>query len=191
MSLFLRTLPRLLTRSRSRSIFNSVQFHSHQVSRYANLLGIMTNLWTLRPASAALHLSLTNYEGGVSDEVSKAQKAAISGEQTIFSKIVDKSIPADILYEDDKCLAFSDVSPQAPVHFLVIPKIPIPMLSLATNSDQMLLGHLLLVAKDTAEKLGLKKGYRVVINNGQDGSQSVYHLHVHVLGGRQMGWPPG
>ncbi|XP_005097214.2 histidine triad nucleotide-binding protein 1 [Aplysia californica] len=127
-----------------------------------------------------------------SDEVSKAQGAKFTiGEPTIFSKIIDKSIPADILYEDERCLAFSDVSPQAPVHFLVIPKKIIPMLSLADDTDEMLLGHLLVVAKDVAQKQGLEKGYRVVINNGPDGSQSVYHLHIHVLGGRQMNWPPG
>ncbi|BFZ25039.1 hypothetical protein BsWGS_28081 [Bradybaena similaris] len=126
-----------------------------------------------------------------SDEVAKAQKAKFTGQETIFSKIINKKIPANILYEDNECLAFSDVTPQAPVHFLVIPKKVIPMLSMASESDQMLLGRLLLVAKTTAEKLGLSKGYRVVINNGPDGSQSVYHLHVHVLGGRQLGWPPG
>ncbi|KAK3696963.1 hypothetical protein RRG08_023154 [Elysia crispata] len=169
----------------------SLQLNSRQASQYAAILSVMTNVWTLKPVSAALHSSATNYEAGGFDEVSKAQKAAISGEPTIFSKIIDKSIPADILYQDDECLAFSDVSPQAPTHFLVIPKRSIPMLSLATKGDQMLLGHLLLVAKDTAEKLGLEKGYRVVINNGQDGAQSVYHLHIHVLGGRQMNWPPG
>ncbi|KAH9519416.1 Histidine triad nucleotide-binding protein 2, mitochondrial [Bulinus truncatus] len=126
-----------------------------------------------------------------SDEVSKAKNSKLTDSPTIFSKIINKTIPAKILYEDDKCLAFSDVSPQAPVHFLVIPKKVIPMLSQATNNDQLLLGHLLLVAKDVAEKQKLDKGFRVVINNGPDGSQSVYHLHIHVLGGRQMVWPPG
>ncbi|GFR62019.1 histidine triad nucleotide-binding protein 2 [Elysia marginata] len=182
MTLFLRTAPRLLKRS----------LVNQKVSQYTAILGIISNVCNPSHASGALllHSSATHGATG-SDEVSKAQKAAISGEPTIFSKIVDKSIPADILYEDDKCLAFSDVAPQAPVHFLVIPKRPIPMLSMTTENDQVLLGHLLIVAKNTAEKLGLEKGYRVVINNGQDGAQSVYHLHVHVLGGRQMNWPPG
>merc|ERR1711934_1203221 len=126
-----------------------------------------------------------------SDEVAKAQKAEITPEPTIFSKIIDKSIPADILFEDDKCLAFSDVSPQAPTHFLVIPKKIIPMISQADDSDEALLGHLLMVAKQVADKKGLDNGYRMVINNGKDGAQSVYHLHIHVMGGRQMNWPPG
>ncbi|XP_066265619.1 adenosine 5'-monophosphoramidase HINT1-like [Branchiostoma lanceolatum] len=131
------------------------------------------------------------------DEVSKAQAAAEARqkygnpEPTIFSKILDGSIPADIIHEDDKCIAFRDVSPQAPKHFLVIPRAPIPQLSMAQDDDSQLLGHLLNVARKTAVKEGLDNGYRVVINDGKDGSQSVYHLHVHVLGGRQMGWPPG
>ncbi|XP_021957882.1 histidine triad nucleotide-binding protein 1 isoform X2 [Folsomia candida] len=130
---------------------------------------------------------------GMASEVEKAQ-AAVGGEykeETIFSKIVDKKIPADIIFEDDKVLAFNDVNPQAPTHFLVIPKKRIAMLSSAQEQDSELLGHMMFVAKQTAEKLGLSKGYRVVINNGQDGCQSVYHLHIHVLGGRQLGWPPG
>ncbi|XP_019620903.1 PREDICTED: histidine triad nucleotide-binding protein 1-like [Branchiostoma belcheri] len=131
------------------------------------------------------------------DEVSKAQAAAEARqkygnpEPTIFSKILDGSIPADIIHEDDKCIAFRDVSPQAPKHFLVIPRTPIPQLSMAQDDDSQLLGHLLNVARKTAAKEGLDNGYRVVINDGKDGSQSVYHLHIHVLGGRQMGWPPG
>lgn len=111
---------------------------------------------------------------------------------TIFDKIIDKSIPADIIYEDDKCLAFRDINPQAPVHFLVIPKKRISMLSLAEEGDREILGHLMLVASQTARQEGLAdNGFRTVINNGPDGAQSVYHLHVHVLGGRQMKWPPG
>uniref|UniRef100_A0A673M399 Uncharacterized HIT-like protein Synpcc7942_1390 n=1 Tax=Sinocyclocheilus rhinocerous TaxID=307959 RepID=A0A673M399_9TELE len=112
-------------------------------------------------------------------------------EPTIFSKIIDKTIPAVIIYEDDKCLAFRDVNPQAPVHFLVIPRIPIPRISEAHDDDASLLGHLLIVAKNVAKKEGLDEGYRVVINDGKNGAQSVYHLHIHVLGGRQMKWPPG
>ncbi len=110
---------------------------------------------------------------------------------TIFSKIINREIPADIIYEDDLALAFKDISPQAPIHFLVIPKKPIPQISATESEDQALLGHLLLTAKLVAEQLGLSNGYRVVINNGADGGQTVYHLHLHILGGRQMQWPPG
>jgi histidine triad (HIT) family protein len=110
---------------------------------------------------------------------------------TIFGKIIRKEIPADIIYEDDKSLAFKDVSPQAPVHILVIPKKPIVRLSEATPEDHALMGHLLLIAKRVADQEGLSKGYRVVINNGADGGQTVDHLHLHILGGRQMTWPPG
>ncbi|XP_052088464.1 uncharacterized HIT-like protein Synpcc7942_1390 [Mytilus californianus] len=125
------------------------------------------------------------------DEVKKAQAATKSREPTIFSKILDKSIPADILYEDTECIAFRDVSPQAPVHFLVIPRKPLTGIDDATDTDEKLLGHLLLVAKKVAEQEKLDNGYRIVINNGPDGSQSVYHLHLHIMGGRQMEWPPG
>ncbi|XP_078406915.1 putative HIT-like protein Synpcc7942_1390 [Cetorhinus maximus] len=110
---------------------------------------------------------------------------------TLFTKIIDKSLPADILYEDDQCLSFRDVNPQGPVHFLVIPKIAIPRISDATDDDKELLGHLLIVAKNLAKKEGLEAGYRLVINDGKNGAQSVYHLHIHVIGGRQMSWPPG
>ncbi|XP_047381071.1 adenosine 5'-monophosphoramidase HINT2 isoform X1 [Sciurus carolinensis] len=131
---------------------------------------------------------------GVTDgsEVTKAQQAAPGGAApTIFSRILDRSLPADILYEDQQCLVFRDVAPQAPVHFLVIPKKPIPRISQAEEEDQQLLGHLLLVAKKTAKAEGLGDGYRLVINDGKLGAQSVYHLHIHVLGGRQLHWPPG
>ncbi|XP_072428238.1 uncharacterized HIT-like protein Synpcc7942_1390 isoform X1 [Chiloscyllium punctatum] len=110
---------------------------------------------------------------------------------SLFSKIIDKSLPADIIYEDDQCLSFRDVNPQAPVHFLVIPKIPIPRISEVADDDKELLGHLLIVAKNLAKKEGLADGYRMVINDGKNGAQSVYHLHIHVIGGRQMRWPPG
>ncbi|KAK6170264.1 hypothetical protein SNE40_018696 [Patella caerulea] len=130
------------------------------------------------------------YCSATQDEVTKA-KLAQPNKPTIFSKILDKTIPADILYEDEKCIAFSDVTPQAPVHFLVIPRKPIPGISEAHQEDEQLLGHLLLVAKKVALEKKLDNGYRLVINNGPDGSQSVYHLHIHVLGGRQMEWPPG
>ncbi|XP_019954848.2 histidine triad nucleotide-binding protein 2, mitochondrial isoform X1 [Paralichthys olivaceus] len=128
------------------------------------------------------------------DEVNLAEEASRrygSSAPTIFSKVIDRSIPADIIYEDEKCLAFRDISPQAPVHFLVIPRLPIPRISEATDDDAELLGHLLVVAKNVAKRESLKEGYRVVINDGKHGAQSVYHLHIHVLGGRQMTWPPG
>ncbi len=110
---------------------------------------------------------------------------------TIFGKIIRREIPADIVYEDDLALAFKDINPQAPTHILVIPKKPIPCLSEATAEDEALLGHLLSTVKKVAEKVGLTNGYRVVINNGADGGQTVDHLHLHILGDRQMQWPPG
>lgn len=112
--------------------------------------------------------------------------------ETIFSKIIRKEIPADIVHEDDQCLAFKDVNPQAPVHILVIPKKPISQLSLATPEDSALLGHLMTTASAVAKAAGCgDRGFRVVVNDGKDGCQSVYHLHLHVLGGRVLGWPPG
>ena len=111
--------------------------------------------------------------------------------RTIFQRIIDKEIPAKIVHEDDRCLAFHDVAPQAPVHVLVIPKKEITNLSATTVEDQALLGHLLLVAKQVAEQLDLSNGYRTVINCGRDGGQSVDHLHIHLLGGRSLHWPPG
>lgn len=111
--------------------------------------------------------------------------------ETIFSKIIRREIPADIVYEDDLALAFKDVSPQAPTHILVIPKKPLSQLSAAESEDHALMGHLLLTAKRVAEQVGLSNGYRLVINNGNDGGQTVNHLHLHILGGRQMTWPPG
>lgn len=110
---------------------------------------------------------------------------------TIFGKIIRREIPADIVYEDDLALAFKDVNPQAPTHILVIPKKLIPRVSEAAIEDRDLLGHLLWTVKQVAEKAGLSNGYRVVINNGADGGQTVDHLHLHILGDRQMQWPPG
>ena len=154
-----------------------------------------------------LHINMT--------EVGKEPPTTI--EDTIFGKISRKEIPVNastffsfffstffilstffnpqpstqILYEDDLCLAFRDVSPQAPIHFLVIPKKPIPQLSRSEDQDEALLGRLLTVARKVAVQENLAEGFRVVINDGKNGCQSVYHLHVHVLGGRQLGWPPG
>jgi histidine triad (HIT) family protein len=111
--------------------------------------------------------------------------------RTIFKRIIDKEIPASIVYEDDQCLAFRDINPQAPVHVLVIPRKEIPALAAAGEPDTALLGHLLSVAAKLAAQLGLSGGYRVVVNCGPDGGQTVDHLHLHVLGGRQLNWPPG
>ncbi|XP_071549181.1 uncharacterized HIT-like protein Synpcc7942_1390 [Panulirus ornatus] len=128
-----------------------------------------------------------------SDEVRNAHSAETASKlkPTIFDKIIDRSIPADIVYEDNKCLAFRDVSPQAPTHILLIPKRRIPMLSDATEQDTELLGHLLITVSKIAAQENLDNGFRMVINTGRDGAQSVYHLHIHILGGRQMTWPPG
>lgn len=110
---------------------------------------------------------------------------------TIFGKIIRREIPADIVYEDYLALAFKDVAPQAPTHILVIPKKPIPRLSESTAEDAELMGHLLMTVKKVAELANLNNGYRVVINNGNDGGQTVDHLHLHILGDRSMTWPPG
>jgi len=111
---------------------------------------------------------------------------------TIFSKIIAREIPARIAYEDDLCLAFHDVNPQAPVHILVIPKQEIPRVASATVADEPLLGHLIQVAQTIAQQEGLhESGFRIVINNGRDGGETVPHLHLHLLGGRPLQWPPG
>ena len=110
---------------------------------------------------------------------------------TIFGKIIRREIPADIIHEDDLALAFRDVNPQAPTHILVIPKKPIPRLSEAVEEDTALMGHLLMTVKKVAEQENLGNGYRIVINNGADGGQTVDHLHLHILGGRALSWPPG
>jgi len=109
----------------------------------------------------------------------------------IFCKIVDGSIPSTAVYQDELCYAFADLNPQAPVHVLVVPRKHISSLDETDQSDGALLGHLLRVAAQIAQSKGLTKGYRVVLNTGQDGGQSVDHLHVHLLGGRPMAWPPG
>lgn len=111
--------------------------------------------------------------------------------KTIFKRIVDKELPADIVYEDAQCVAFRDVNPQAPTHVLIVPRAEIASLADAKEADKPLLGHLLLVANQLAGQLALSKGYRTVINCGPDGGQTVDHLHVHLLGGRRMTWPPG
>lgn len=111
--------------------------------------------------------------------------------KTIFKRIIDKEIPADIIYEDDRCLAFRDISPKAPTHVLVIPKQEISSLDALAETDAPLVGHLWLVIRNLARQLGLDNGYRVVVNCGRDGGQTVDHLHFHLLGGRALDWPPG
>lgn len=111
--------------------------------------------------------------------------------ETIFQKIINREIPADIVHEDELCLAFKDINPQAPVHVLLIPKKPLAMLSKSTTEDKDLLGHLMLTASVVAEKLGVKDRYRLVINNGAEAGQEVFHLHLHILAGRPFQWPPG
>ena len=110
---------------------------------------------------------------------------------TIFAQIIDRQIPADIVYEDDECLAFRDVNPQAPVHILVIPKQPIARLVEAGTDHQTLLGRLLLTANQVAREQGVGDAFRLVVNNGAEAGQSVFHLHLHILGGRPFTWPPG
>ena len=112
--------------------------------------------------------------------------------ETIFSKIIRREIAADIVHEDELCLAFRDINPQAPVHILVIPKETLRGIQASGAQHRDLLGHLLVVARQVAEREGLaSSGYRCVINAGGDGGQTVDHLHIHLLGGRQMQWPPG
>lgn len=111
---------------------------------------------------------------------------------SIFSKIINKEIHADILFENDKILAFRDISPQAPVHFLVIPKKEIRTINDINEEDKSLIGELFMVAKEIAKKEGIsEKGYRTIFNCNEHGGQTVYHIHLHVLGGRQLEWPPG
>ncbi|MGE9270393.1 MAG: histidine triad nucleotide-binding protein [Verrucomicrobiales bacterium] len=113
-------------------------------------------------------------------------------EKTLFEKICEKTVPAEILYEDEFCVCFKDISPQAPVHYLVVPRKPISRIAEATSEDASLLGHLLLTASQIARKQGFSDdGFRLVINNGKDGGEAVPHLHVHILAGRSMQWPPG
>jgi histidine triad (HIT) family protein len=112
--------------------------------------------------------------------------------KTLFEKIVDREVPATIVYEDDLVLAFRDIKPQAPTHVLVIPKKPIPRIAEANPEDHKVLGHLLLKAAEVANQLGLtQSGFRLVFNNGPDAGEAVPHLHCHIIGGRKMSWPPG
>jgi len=112
--------------------------------------------------------------------------------KTIFQKIIDREIPAKLAYEDEHCIAIHDINPQAPVHVLIIPKKMIPRVGEASAADQAVLGHLLLTGAALAKQLGVAESvYRLVINNGRDGGESVPHLHVHLLGKRPLAWPPG
>ncbi|MEY4797785.1 MAG: hypothetical protein RI978_86 [Verrucomicrobiota bacterium] len=115
----------------------------------------------------------------------------MSSPKTLFQKIADREIPAKLIHEDAVCVAFHDITPQAPTHVLVVPRKPIARVGEATAEDQATLGHLLLVAAQLSRQLNLAKGFRIVINNGPDGGESVPHLHVHLLGGRALSWPPG
>lgn len=112
-------------------------------------------------------------------------------EPTLFEKIIQRDIPADIVYEDEVCVAFRDVNPQAPTHVLIVPRRPLDRVAHATEEDQAMLGHLLLAAGKIAEQLDCRDAFRLVVNNGADAGQSVFHLHVHLLAGRAFGWPPG
>jgi len=112
-------------------------------------------------------------------------------EKTIFKRIVDREIAAEIVYEDELCLAFRDIHPQSPAHVLVVPKKEIATLNEMTADDETLVGHLFLAMTEIAAQLGLGKGYRVVMNCGRDAGQEVMHLHFHLLGGREFAWPPG
>lgn len=112
-------------------------------------------------------------------------------EKTLFERIADREIPADLIWEDDVCIAFRDINPQAPTHVLVVPRKPIPSLDDLSEEDGPIVGHLFLVAKTIAEKEGLSNGYRTVFNCGSDALQTVPHIHLHLLGGRKLGWPPG
>ena len=110
---------------------------------------------------------------------------------TLFEKIINKEIPAEVLYEDDISIVIKDISPQAPTHLLIIPKKVIPKLSDATDEDKDILGHLMLLAGQIADQLGLDETFRLVVNNGAKAGQSVFHLHLHLLSGRPLNWPPG
>ena len=112
-------------------------------------------------------------------------------EKTLFQKIADREIPADLVFEDDQCIAFRDINPQAPTHILIVPRKPIPTLNDLSEDDKPLVGHLFSVARELAAREGLDSGYRTVFNCGEDAGQTVFHIHLHLLGGRTLSWPPG
>ncbi|KAL9270901.1 Adenylylsulfatase HINT1-like protein [Drosera capensis] len=137
--------------------------------------------------------SSSSSSSSMASEKEAALAAVPSDSPTIFDKIINKEIPSKIVYEDEQVLAFRDISPQAPTHILIIPKVKdgLTGLSKAEEGHCEILGHLLYTAKLVAKQEGLEDGFRVVINDGPLGCQSVYHIHLHLLGGRQMNWPPG
>lgn len=112
-------------------------------------------------------------------------------DKTLFQQILDGELPSEMIHEDDLCGAFRDINPQAPTHILVVPRKPLPAISQMDEEDIPLLGHLFHVARQVAEQQGLAQGYRLVINDGEHGQQTVAHLHIHIIGGRQLSWPPG
>ena len=124
-------------------------------------------------------------------DASQSVKLLLVAEKTLFQKIMDREEPGDILYEDDQCVALRDINPQAPTHVLIVPRKPIPTLDALTEDDEALVGHLFLIAQKVAAEEGLSDGYRTVFNNGPDARQTVDHIHLHLIGGRGMSWPPG
>jgi len=124
-------------------------------------------------------------------DASQSVKLLFVAEKTLFQKIMDREEPGDILYEDDRCVALRDINPQAPTHVLIVPRKPIPTLDALTEDDEALVGHLFLIAQRVAAEEGLADGYRTVFNNGPDARQTVDHIHLHLIGGREMSWPPG
>ena len=139
---------------------------------------------TDRPSRSAFRASV----GGAA---SRIVRVVSYDDQNVFARILRGEIPADVVHEDEVCMAFRDVNPQAPVHILVIPRAPLAKLGDAAPEQRDLLGHLLLVAGEVARSAGIGDAFRTVINHGADAGQSVFHLHVHVIGGRDLGWPPG
>ena len=115
----------------------------------------------------------------------------MDNQETLFTKIINRDIPAEIIYEDELCIAFRDINPQAPLHALLVPKYVLTKLSEGTQQQQSLLGHLMLTAPKIAEQQGYADAFRVVINNGEAAGQTVFHLHVHIIAGRELNWPPG
>lgn len=115
----------------------------------------------------------------------------MSQQETLFTKIINREIPAEIIYEDELCIAFNDINPQAPLHALLVPKTVIPMLSESSDEHQSLLAHLMLVAPKIASEQGYGDAFRIVINNGEKAGQTVFHLHIHIIAGRVLKWPPG
>ena len=124
-------------------------------------------------------------------DASQNVKLLLVAEKTLFQKIMDREEPGDILYEDDRCVALRDINPQAPTQVLIVPRKPIPTLDALTEDDEFLVGHLFLIAQKVAAEEGLTDGYRTVFNNGPDARQTVDHIHLHLIGGREMSWPPG